>query len=110
MIENAYLRAIDSKGFLSLMNKEELTKAVAREVDLTQDKIGKVIDAVLKEIIKALKKGDNVRFIGFGTFTVSKIAPRSGRNPRTGVPIEISARSVARFKPGKILKSTLKHQ
>ena len=89
------------------MNKTELTKAVSREVDLSLDKTSKTIDAVLKEITKALKKGDNVKFIGFGTFTVTKTAKRSGRNPRTGVPIQIPARKFARFRPGKLLKRIL---
>ena len=89
------------------MNKLELTKAVSKEVDLNLDKTGKIIDAVLTEITKALKKGDRVKFVGFGTFAVTKKATREGRNPRTGVPIQISARNTARFKPGKLLKSAL---
>jgi DNA-binding protein HU-beta len=89
------------------MNKLELTKAVSQEVDLSLEKTSKTIDAVLTEITKALKKGDKVKFVGFGTFVVTKKATREGRNPRTGVLVQISARNTARFRPGKLLKSAL---
>lgn len=89
------------------MNRTELTKAVSQEVDLSLDKTSRTIDAVLKEITKALKKGDKVTFVGFGTFTLGKRSARKGRNPKTGVPIQISARNTARFRPGKLLKSVL---
>jgi DNA-binding protein HU-beta len=89
------------------MNKTELTKVVSQEVDLSLDMVSKTIDTVLAEITKALKKGDKVVFVGFGNFTVGKRSARKGRNPKTGVSVQIPATNFARFRPGKLLKSAL---
>jgi len=86
------------------MNKEELVRAVSNQVDLNQNKVAKTINVVLQEIAQALNKGDRVRFVGFGTFGVSKRSARNGRNPRTGVAIKIPAKRIPRFTAGKILR------
>ncbi len=90
------------------MNKEELMRAVSNQVGLSHDKAIKAINVILQEITQALSKGDKVIFVGFGTFTVSKRAARSGRNPKTGVPIKIPERNAPKFTAGKELKEAVK--
>jgi DNA-binding protein HU-beta len=68
----------------------------------------KVIDALVDEITRTLKRGDRVALVGFGTFGVSKRKARTGRNPQTGAPIKIAARRVPRFTPGTDLKSAVR--
>ena len=89
------------------MNKGELIEAVAKAAGSTKADAGRAIDATLAAITKALKKGDVVTLIGFGTFKVSKRAARVGRNPQTGETIKIKAKKVARFKAGKELSGKL---
>ena len=89
------------------MNKQELVEHVASELDLSKAKAADAIDAVLDGITKAVKKGDEVRLVGFGTFTVSKRAASQGRNPRTGDPIDIPASKQPKFKAGKVLKDAV---
>jgi DNA-binding protein HU-beta len=89
------------------MNKTQLARAVSEQVELSLNKATKAIDVVFQEIAKALQKGDNAAFIGFGTFSVSKRAARNGRNPRTGDTIKIAARNAPRFAAGKALKSAV---
>jgi len=89
------------------MNKRELVRAVSNRIDLNQDETAKVITATIEEITLALSKGDNVKFVGFGNFTVNKKTARMGRNPKTGNPIQISARNTPKFTPGKELKKAL---
>ena len=90
------------------MNKGELIEAVAKAAGSTKADAGRAIDATLAAITKALKKGDVVTLIGFGTFKVSKRAARVGRNPQTGEEIEIAASKVPAFKAGKALKDAVK--
>jgi DNA-binding protein HU-beta len=90
------------------VNKRELVRAVSNRIDLNQDETVKVITAVFEEITQALSKGDNVKLVGFGNFTVSERVARIGRNPKTGVPIPISARSVPKFTAGKILREAVR--
>lgn len=90
------------------MNKEELVRAVSRQVDLNQDKVVKTINVILQEITQALSKGDKVAFIGFGTFSVAKRAAKNGRNPKTGVSIQIPERNAAKFTAGKQLREAIK--
>ena len=90
------------------MNKEELVRAVSKQVDLNQDKVSKTINVILQEITQALSKGDSVKFVGFGNFTVIKRPAKNGRNPKTGVPIKIPARDAAKFTAGKILKNAVR--
>lgn len=89
------------------MNKAELTDAVAEGADISKSDAGNAVDAVLSAIESALAKGDSVSLIGFGTFSVSDRAARTGRNPRTGETIQIAASRAAKFKAGKVLKDAV---
>ncbi|MEZ5584686.1 MAG: HU family DNA-binding protein [Candidatus Competibacteraceae bacterium] len=90
------------------MNKSELIESVANSADLSKAAAGKAVDALLEAITGALKEGDQVALIGFGTFSVRDRAARTGRDPRTGNPIEISATKIPAFKAGKALKDAVK--
>jgi len=89
------------------MNKSELIEAVAGSADLSKADAGRAVDAVLNNITDALKGGDQVTIVGFGTFTVRERAARTGRDPRTGKSIKIKASKVASFKAGKGLKDAV---
>jgi DNA-binding protein HU-beta len=89
------------------MNKQELIAAVAEKTDLPKAKAGDVIDEVIEAITKALKKKQEVRLVGFGTFSTSKRKAGKGRNPRTGEEIKIPATTTVRFKAGKQLKDSV---
>jgi len=89
------------------MNKAELIDAIADSSDLSKASAGRALDATLDTITRAMKKGDTVTLVGFGTFSVRKRAARNGRNPRTGETIKIKAAKVPAFKPGKALKDAL---
>ena len=89
------------------MNKGELIDAVAAATDDTKAGAGRAVDAVIESITGALKKGDTVTLIGFGTFKTAKRAARTGRNPQTGAAIKIKAKKVAKFKAGKELSGKL---
>lgn len=89
------------------MNKSELIEAVAGSADLSKADAGRAVDAVLSNITDALKGGDQVTIVGFGTFTVRARAARTGRDPRTGKSISIKASKVASFKAGKGLKDAV---
>ena len=86
------------------MNKQELIGQVADHSGLTRGDAMKAVEAVFDVISAALKKGDEVRLVGFGTFSVSKRKASTGRNPRTGEPMTIKASSQPKFKAGKGLK------
>ena len=89
------------------MNKAELTESVATRAGLTKTDAGSAVDAVFESIEGALSRGDSVSLIGFGTFSVSDRAARTGRNPRTGETIQIAASRAAKFKAGKGLKDAV---
>ncbi|KGQ19753.1 DNA-binding protein HU-beta [Lysobacter dokdonensis DS-58] len=89
------------------MNKAELIDAVAEGSELTKADAGRAVDAVIAAITKALKKGDTVTVVGFGTFAVRKRAAREGRNPRTGETIKVAASMNPAFKAGKALKDAV---
>jgi len=89
------------------MNKGELVNAVADAADLSKADAGKAVEAFIEVIKKALKKGDTVALVGFGTFVVRKRAARTGRNPRTGQQIKIKASKNPSFKAGKGLKDAV---
>ncbi len=89
------------------MNKAELIDAIADSADLSKASANRALDAALDTITSAMKKGDTVTLVGFGTFTVRTRAARTGRNPRTGETINIKAAKVPAFKPGKALKDAL---
>ena len=89
------------------MNKSELIDAIAASADLSKASAGRALDAALDAITGALKEGDSVALVGFGTFAVKARAARTGRNPQTGNPIEIKAANVPGFKAGKALKDAV---
>ena len=89
------------------MNKNDLVVAVAEKADLSRVDAGKAVDGVFGAIEGALKSGDEVRLIGFGTFSVAERAASQGRNPRTGEPIQIKASKQPKFKAGKGLKDAV---
>ena len=89
------------------MNKQDLVAKVAEKIDVSKTKAAEAVDAVIESIKASLKKGDDVRLVGFGTFTVSRRAASTGRNPRTGEPIKIPATKQPKFKAGKELKKAI---
>ncbi|MEQ8290282.1 MAG: HU family DNA-binding protein [Gammaproteobacteria bacterium] len=89
------------------MNKAELIDAIADSADLSKAAAGRALDSAIDTITKALKKGDTVTLVGFGTFSVRKRNARTGRNPRTGEEIKIKASKVPGFKAGKALKDAI---
>jgi DNA-binding protein HU-beta len=89
------------------MNKGELIEAVAAAADLTRADATKAVEAFLETVTRALKKGDQVAIVGFGSFSVKSRAARQGRNPKTGAPIDIPASRVPGFKAGKALKDAV---
>lgn len=89
------------------MNKNDLITVLAETTSLSKAKATEVLDAVLNIITKALKKKEEVKLIGFGTFAVAKRKASKGHNPRTGEEIKIPASLQPKFKPGKTLKDTV---
>jgi len=87
------------------MNKAELIDAIAGEAQLTKAVTKKAIDAFMKVTSEALKEGQRVALVGFGSFSVAKRNPRTGRNPQTGKEIQIAAKNVVKFAPGAELKT-----
>lgn len=82
------------------MNKKDLIGAISNDAQMTKAEAKKALDATLTVITGALKKGDRVALVGFGSFTVNKRAARKGRNPQTGKEIKIAAKKVVKFRPG----------
>lgn len=89
------------------MNKNELVAAVAEGADISKADAGNAVDSVFNAISDALKGGDEVRIVGFGTFSVASRAASTGRNPRTGETIQIKASKQPKFKAGKGLKDAV---
>lgn len=89
------------------MNKTELIDAMADSADISKAAAGRAFDAAVSAITDALKKGDQVSLIGFGTFKISERAARTGRNPQTGETIQIAASKTPSFKAGKALKDAV---
>jgi DNA-binding protein HU-beta len=90
------------------MNKAELIEAMAAEANMTKADAKKALDAFVSATTKALKDGDRVALVGFGSFSVTKRAARKGRNPQTGKEISIAAKKVIRFKAGSELSNSVK--
>jgi DNA-binding protein HU-beta len=90
-----------------MSNKNDLINAVAEQTGLTKADSSRAIDAVFDTITATLKKGDDVRLVGFGTFLVTKRAASEGRNPRTGAKIDIAASTQPKFRAGKGLKDAV---
>ncbi|AYD46761.1 MAG TPA: HU family DNA-binding protein [Arachidicoccus soli] len=89
------------------MNKAELVAKIAGDAGITKTQANAALDSFTTTVQKTLKSGDKVTLVGFGTFSVSKRAARTGRNPQTGAPLKIKAKKVARFKAGKELSSKI---
>ena len=89
------------------MNKSELIDAIAASADIPKAAAGRALDAVIESVTGALKAGDSVVLVGFGTFAVKERAARTGRNPQTGNPISIAAAKIPGFKAGKALKDAV---
>jgi len=89
------------------MTKKELIGAIAKDTGLSKTAIDKSIKSLIDNITGAMKAGDKVSFIGFGTFHVSERSARKGRNPRTGKEINIKATKVPKFRAGKALKDAV---
>jgi DNA-binding protein HU-beta len=89
------------------MNKSELIEHIAKSADISKSSAGRALDAAIEAIETALKDGQEVTLVGFGSFYVSERAARTGRNPRTGDAIEIEAAKVPKFRPGKALRDSI---
>ena len=89
------------------MNKAEFVDAVASKADMSKQDAASAVDAVLDSLTDALKGGDQVTLVGFGTFLVRERDARTGRNPRTGEEIQIAASKMPSFKAGKALKDAV---
>jgi DNA-binding protein HU-beta len=89
------------------LNKNDLVAAVASRTGLSKTDAAKAVDGFIDAVTAALKKGAEVRLVGFGTFSVSRRAATTGRNPRTGERIQIPASNQPKFKAGKALKASV---
>ncbi len=89
------------------MNKDDLISAVSDSAGLSKADANRAVDSVFDNISGSLKSGNNVRLVGFGTFSVADRKATTGRNPRTGETIQIAARRQAKFKAGKALKEAV---
>jgi DNA-binding protein HU-beta len=90
------------------MNKQDLIAKIAKDADLSKSAAAAAIESAIDGITKALKKGDSITFVGFGTFKTSQRKARTARNPQTGAAIKIPKRRVVRFTAGKALKTAVK--
>ena len=89
------------------MNKGELIEKIAQDADITKTAATAALNAFTTSVTKTLKKGERLTLVGFGTFSVTKRAARTGRNPRTGETIKIKAKKVVKFKAGKDLSESV---
>ena len=89
------------------MNKQELIAVVADQTGMARADTARVVEGLLDTITTQLKKGGEVRLVGFGNFSVSRRKASTGRNPRTGEPMNIKATSQPKFRPGKVLKDSV---
>ena len=89
------------------MNKQDLIGQVADRAGLTRSDASKAVETMLEVVTSALKRGDEVRLVGFGNFSVTRRKASVGRNPRTGAPMQIKASSQPKFRPGRILKEAV---
>ena len=89
------------------MNKSELIDAIAESADISKAAAGRVLDATVTAVTAALKKGEMVTLVGFGSFYIGERAERDGRNPQTGKAIKIKAAKVPKFRAGKTLKDAV---
>ena len=89
------------------MRKPELISAIADQADLSKDKAGEALNAILDQITHALERQESINLIGFGSFTQRARGARKGKNPQTGEEMEIPASNTVAFKPGKTLKDAV---
>lgn len=89
------------------MNKRDLVAKIANETNVTKEDAERVLNSMIKHVKEAVNRNDTVTLMDFGVFMLSKRAPREGRDPRTGEPIQIKAARVPKFKPGKGFKSSV---
>lgn len=89
------------------MNKQELVAKIAKDCGMSKAGANAAVDSLIDGIVKTLKKGQSITFVGFGTFKTSIRKARLGRNPQNGKTVKIPKRRVARFSAGKSLKETL---
>jgi DNA-binding protein HU-beta len=89
------------------VNKSQLIDKIAAGADISKAAAGRSLDAFIEAVTEALKEGDSVALVGFGTFAVRERAARTGRNPQTGDPIQIPSGKIPSFKPGKALKDSV---
>lgn len=89
------------------MNKSELIDSTAKAADISKAAAGKALDAIIEAVTKAVAKGGTVTLVGFGTFSSSKRAARTGRNPQTGKELKIAATTVPKFKAGVGFKAAV---
>jgi DNA-binding protein HU-beta len=89
------------------VNKAQLIDAIVESSDLTKSMAGQALDAFIASVTKALAAGESVALVGFGNFSVKSRAARTGRNPKTGAPIQIAEAVIPIFKAGKILKDAV---
>ena len=90
------------------MNKQDLVSKIAKDVELSKSAAAAAVDSFIDGITKALKKGDSITFVGFGTFKTSLRKARTARNPQTGASIKVPKRRVARFTAGTALKKAVR--
>jgi DNA-binding protein HU-beta len=91
-----------------MMTKTDIVEKIAKDADISKAAAEKALNSFMDIVKKALKKGDKVALVGFGTFAISKRAARNGRNPRTGETIKIKAAKVPKFTAGKGFKDSVK--
>ena len=89
------------------MNKSELIEHIAKQADISKAAATRALEAMIGGVKTTLKKGGSVSLVGFGTFTVTKRAARSGRNPRTGETVDVPSKRVPYFKAGKEIRERL---
>ena len=89
------------------MNKQELVASIAEKAGMTKADAARALDATVAAVTEALRQDETVTLVGFGSFYVGERAARTGRNPRTGEPVEIAASTTVAFKPAKALKDSL---
>jgi DNA-binding protein HU-beta len=90
------------------MNKQDLIAKIARDAELSKAAAGAAVESFIDGITRALRKGDSITFVGFGTFKTAQRKARTARNPQTGAAIKIPKRRVVRFSAGKALKTAVK--
>jgi len=90
------------------VNKQDLVSKIAKDVELSKTAAAAAVDSFIDGITRALKKGDSITFVGFGTFKTSMRKARTARNPQTGASIKVPKRRVARFTAGTALKKAVR--